>query len=199
MLTEHHRSVSGAEISHLTRHVYAERFFSPEECDQIAYLNLSVQQAEVNEHLEDAPRRGLLNLRHRNALNKAIPRRPEYEWIYARLIHRIQFVNDYYYRLAVTRLTDPQILEYQHTGFYGTHVDLGVGEISHRKLTMIAFLTPPDEYEGGELMLKPAQYTVPQPQGALVIFPAWIPHEVKPVTAGIRRSLVTWVIGPCVR
>jgi PKHD-type hydroxylase len=64
---------------------------------------------------------------------------------------------------------------------------------------MIAFLTPPDEYEGGELMLKPAQYTVPQPQGALVIFPAWIPHEVKPVTAGIRRSLVTWVIGPCVR
>lgn len=199
MLSETHISAPPDQVSYLTRHVLYENFFSPEECDQIAYLNLLVLQAEVNEHLDEFSKTGQLNLRHRNALNKAIPRQPRYEWIYGRLIHRLNFVNAHYYHLALMRMTEPQILEYQHTGFYGTHVDLGMGEISNRKLTLVAFLTPPQEYSGGDLILKPAQYVVPQQQGSLVIFPSWIPHEVKPVTAGIRRSLVSWVIGPCVR
>lgn len=183
--------------SYLHRHLIYEKFFSPEECEQISYLDLSVLQAEVSYHMPEKANPSQINLKHRNALNKAIPRLPRYEWIYGRLINTIKAVNAQYFHFELTGLSDPQILEYQNTGFYGTHVDVGIGELSLRKLTMVVFLTPPEEYKGGELILKPYGGIVPAQQGTLVIFPSYLPHEVCPVTQGIRRTLVTWILGPC--
>jgi len=30
----------------------------------------------------------------------------------------------------------------------------------------------------------------------VLIFPSWLQHRVRPVTRGIRHSLVSWVEGP---
>ena len=131
----------------LSQEFVFENFFSVEECEQITYLDLTVYQAEVNYH---NPEKSLsqLNLKHRNALNKAIPRRPEFEWIYGRLIHKLHQVNRDYYHFDLRSMSDLQLLEYQNTGFYGTHVDIGTGAISNRKLTMVTFLSSPEDYEG---------------------------------------------------
>lgn len=183
--------------SYLHRHLLYENFFNPEECDQISYLDLNVLQAEVSYQLPEKANPTQLNLKHRNALNKAIPRLARHEWIYGRLINTVKEANERYFHFELTSLSDPQILEYQNTGFYGTHVDVGTGQISLRKLTMVAFLTPPEEYQGGELILKPYGGPLPAKQGSLVIFPSYLPHEVRPVRQGIRRTLVTWILGPC--
>jgi PKHD-type hydroxylase len=185
--------------AYLTRHLVFENFFNAEECEQIAFADLTVYQAEISYHLPEEASLIQLNLRHRNALNKALPRLPKYEWIYARLIHKIHELNQKYYHFKLSSLSEPQILEYQNTGFYGTHVDIGTDALSTRKLTLVVFLSPASAYTGGDLVIKPAGVNIPNQQGNLVVLPAYMPHEVQAVTQGVRRTLVTWVLGECFR
>ena len=35
-----------------------------------------------------------------------------------------------------------------------------------------------------------------QDSGDVIIFPSFLTHGVEPVTSGIRRSIVTWLVGP---
>lgn len=54
-------------------------------------------------------------------------------------------------------------------------------------------------YEGGEFWVnpsRPVQVTDFKDAGDLIVFPSLLWHEVKPVTAGVRHSLVTWWNGP---
>ncbi len=73
-----------------------------------------------------------------------------------------------------------------------------------RKLSMSVQLSDCSEYEGGELEFQPRDipdpnYTVPctesQTKGSIIIFPSYVWHRVKPVTKGIRYSLVVWSLG----
>lgn len=80
---------------------------------------------------------------------------------------------------------------------YDGHVDTQVvapGVV--RKLTALAFLN--DEYEGGRFYFmhnaKHKQYIETKP-GTVVVFPCHVMHGVEPVTAGVRKSLVTWLVG----
>ena len=38
--------------------------------------------------------------------------------------------------------------------------------------------------------------TAPKERGTVIAFPSYQLHRVTPVTAGIRKSLVAWVLGP---
>jgi PKHD-type hydroxylase len=42
---------------------------------------------------------------------------------------------------------------------------------------------------------KNKQYIETKP-GSVVVFPCHIMHGVEPVTAGERKSIVTWLVGP---
>ena len=75
-----------------------------------------------------------------------------------------------------------------------------------RKLSVTVSLTDPKEYKGGELEFdlrnedpekKPNIHTCNQilPKGSLVVFPSFVWHRVKPVTKGVRHSLVIWNLG----
>jgi PKHD-type hydroxylase len=75
-----------------------------------------------------------------------------------------------------------------------------------RKLSVTCSLTDPKDYKGGELEFdlrnndpdKPNNIiTCNQisPRGSIVVFPSHVWHRVKPVTEGIRYSLVIWNIG----
>ena len=35
----------------------------------------------------------------------------------------------------------------------------------------------------------------PNPKGSIIVFPSYVLHQVKPVTAGLRYSLVVWTLG----
>jgi PKHD-type hydroxylase len=78
-----------------------------------------------------------------------------------------------------------------------------------RKLSMTCQLTDGSEYEGGELEfdfrnydphmreeakhLKQAKEILPK--GSIIVFPSFVWHRVKPVTKGVRYSLVMWNLG----
>lgn len=54
-------------------------------------------------------------------------------------------------------------------------------------------------YEGGEFDVNPSQpFHVKEfkDAGDLIVFPSTLWHQVRPVTAGVRHSLVTWWNGP---
>jgi len=78
-----------------------------------------------------------------------------------------------------------------------------------RKLSMTCQLTDGSEYAGGELEFDFRQYDPPQrdeakhlrkateilPKGSIIVFPSFVWHRVKPVTKGVRYSLVVWHLG----
>ena len=78
-----------------------------------------------------------------------------------------------------------------------------------RKLSMTCQLTDGSEYEGGELEFDFRNYDPHTrdeifhvrkaieilPKGSIVVFPSFVWHRVKPVTAGTRYSLVVWHLG----
>ena len=98
---------------------------------------------------------------------------------------------------------------YSDGGHYDWHVDKEEeipninGHYLMRKLSMTIWLNDPYEYEGGELDIEckgpniDLRYeTLKLSKGSIVIFPSDKWHRVRPVTSGVRKSLVTWFRGP---
>jgi len=84
-------------------------------------------------------------------------------------------------------------------GHYGAHVDnalMGKGDKRIRTdLSFTLWLTPPEGYDGGELVIHTAGMTqeVKGEAGHLVLYPSGALHEVKPVTRGTRIVCVGWI------
>jgi len=78
-----------------------------------------------------------------------------------------------------------------------------------RKLSMTCQLTDGSEYKGGELEFDFRNYDPHMrdeskhriqckeilPKGSIIVFPSFVWHRVKPVTQGVRYSLVVWHLG----
>ena len=79
---------------------------------------------------------------------------------------------------------------------YDWHKDTGPGH-HHRKLSFVILLT--DGFEGGELEVSNYNGNVLKNTGSAVLFPSINYHRVKPVTSGVRKSLVFWIAGPKLR
>ncbi len=100
---------------------------------------------------------------------------------------------------------DIQFTEYRaaNNGHYDWHQDVWLESPRpyDRKLSVVVQLSPPEDYTGGEFAffgLQNPEATF-APRGSLLIFPSYLQHCVHPVKQGTRRSLVTWVEGPCWR
>ena len=72
-----------------------------------------------------------------------------------------------------------------------------------RKISISIWLNDPDEYEGGELDIEVGgprddlrYHTFKLPKGSIIVFPSHSWHRVRPVTSGVRKSLVVWFSGP---
>jgi predicted 2-oxoglutarate/Fe(II)-dependent dioxygenase YbiX len=80
---------------------------------------------------------------------------------------------------------------------YVTHIDLQPGTQA-LKLSCIVQLSGPNDYDGGalEFLVEPNVWVAPRERGTVVVFPAWMPHTVHPITRGRRRSLVVAMYGP---
>jgi PKHD-type hydroxylase len=62
-------------------------------------------------------------------------------------------------------------------------------------LSATLFLSRPDEYDGGELVVDDTYgaHSVKLPAGDLILYPATSLHRVQPVTRGIRLASIFWV------
>ena len=105
-----------------------------------------------------------------------------------------------------------QLSHYSEGNFYDWHVDTLAkpiinNDVSYnRKVSATFFLNDPEEYEGGEFDLEVRGPnaeerfdTIKLPKGSIVIFPSDRWHRVRPVTSGVRKSLVLWFQGPSFR
>ena len=130
------------------------------------------------------------------------------EWLFNKIINKIIDVNDKNFDLQLKFVEDLQFSEYteEKRGFYSKHRDCGLKKsldnyVDIRKLSFTIQLTDMNEYEGGELIfyLDDGEKKAPKSKGTIIFFESDILHEVKPVTKGVRHSLVSWVQGPNLR
>jgi predicted 2-oxoglutarate/Fe(II)-dependent dioxygenase YbiX len=101
-----------------------------------------------------------------------------------------------FFDIALSAAEGPGFLRYTCGGFYRMHLDV-VPECDDefaRRISVVVFLTTAgEECEGGTLRLyTPDPVDVVPRAGTLVAFPSDTPHEVLPVTAGVRDAIVDW-------
>jgi PKHD-type hydroxylase len=68
-----------------------------------------------------------------------------------------------------------------------------------RKLSAVVQLVDGDDYEGGGteiLDVDGTLYTVPRERGTIVFFDSRLKHRACTVKKGMRKSLITWAVGP---
>ncbi|HEY4369225.1 MAG TPA: Fe2+-dependent dioxygenase [Steroidobacteraceae bacterium] len=100
-----------------------------------------------------------------------------------------------------SRIFPPLFNRYQSGHSFGLHVDNAVRQIRgtpHRirtDLSATLFLSAPDEYEGGELMVEDTYgpQSIKLPAGHMVLYPASSLHKVQPITAGARVAAFFWI------
>ena len=80
-------------------------------------------------------------------------------------------------------------------GAYGAHVDDAVMGGRRADLSFTIFLSDPDAYEGGELVLhgSDGETRVKPPAGDAIVYPTGAVHEVAPITKNERLAVVGWV------
>ena len=89
---------------------------------------------------------------------------------------------------------------YQGGGLYGNHVDNALqrdrfsGLQVRTDVSTTVFLSEPEEYEGGELIVEDTygEHEVKLAAGDAIVYPATSLHRVEPVTAGARIAAFLW-------
>lgn len=99
------------------------------------------------------------------------------------------------------RIFPPLFNRYEGGQAFGTHVDNAVRRIpgtAHRirtDLSATLFLSAPEDYDGGELVVEDTYGTrsVKLPAGDMVLYPSTSLHLVEPVTRGARVASFFWM------
>lgn len=165
--------------------------------------------AAIHQHAETLPTHKAKIMsgdveRIRKSKVKWVNPEPAINWLYKKAVDAILDVNGTNFNLNLTGLQTFQYTEYhaEENGFYGAHKDshiLGQGDnIFDRKLSFTIQLSDPSEYDGGLVAFLNNGGTdiAPTGLGHATFFMSDELHEARPVTSGIRRSLVGWVAGP---
>lgn len=99
------------------------------------------------------------------------------------------------------RVLPPMFNRYDTGMTFGTHVDNairtvpGTGGMRMRAdVSSTIFLSDPDEYDGGELVVQDSygSHSVKLPAGHMVVYPASSLHRVMPITRGSRWASFFW-------
>lgn len=96
-------------------------------------------------------------------------------------------------------VASPLYARYRPGMAYGPHLDdpiMGADGVKYRSdVAVTVFLSAPEEYDGGELVIRTpyGEQAVKSPAGDAVMYPADSIHRVAPVTRGERLVAVTWV------
>jgi PKHD-type hydroxylase len=98
------------------------------------------------------------------------------------------------------RVLPPLFNRYEGGGEYGMHIDgavmrqTGSDQPLRSDVSSTLFLSDPDEYDGGELIVADTygEHEVKLPAGDLVVYAASSLHQVTPVTRGTRFASFFW-------
>ncbi len=84
---------------------------------------------------------------------------------------------------------------------FGTHIDNAIRQLKgtafriRTDLSATLFLSEPDDYDGGELVVEDTYgtHSVKLPAGDMILYPASSLHHVTPVTRGARVASFFWI------
>ena len=99
------------------------------------------------------------------------------------------------------RIFPPCFNRYTVGETYGFHVDAaimripGTPDVLRSDLSATLFLSEPEDYDGGELVIQTefGEQAHKLPAGSLVLYPSSSLHRVTPVTRGLRVAAITWL------
>ena len=99
------------------------------------------------------------------------------------------------------KIFPPCFNRYSESEEYGYHVDAAImrlpnsNDVLRSDVSMTLFLSEPDEYEGGELIIQTefGEQQVKLPAGYVVVYPSSSLHKVTAVTKGQRIAVITWM------
>ena len=164
-----------------------------------------------------------LNKDKRNSQNAWIPTT---HWIGGFIWHYVQRANreNFLYYIRNIDGENIQFTRYGEGEFYSWHNDAGLAthykpisvgnrgngsDIAQdfinekceliRKLSVVVQLSNPEDYEGGNLQIMDESgksYIAPRKRGTVIVFDSRSQHRVLKVTKGVRKSLVSWCVGP---
>jgi PKHD-type hydroxylase len=77
---------------------------------------------------------------------------------------------------------------------YGTHVDDAIMGGVRTDISFTLFLSDPDSYDGGELVMESTggEQSYKLDAGSMIMYPSGALHRVEPVTRGARVAAVGW-------
>jgi PKHD-type hydroxylase len=97
------------------------------------------------------------------------------------------------------RILPPRFNRYEGGNHYGFHVDGAVmalpgGGQLRSDVSCTLFLSEPEDYDGGELVVSDlyGEHEVKLPAGDAIVYPSSSLHEVRPVTRGARLAAFFW-------
>ena len=99
------------------------------------------------------------------------------------------------------RVFPPLFNRYEPGMTFGAHVDNAIRQVAgsplrvRTDLSATLFLSAPEEYDGGDLVVDDTYgaHSVKLPAGDLILYPATSLHRVQPVTRGVRLASIFWV------
>lgn len=173
-----------------TTNCYFPDFFSKEECKKIISAKTKGIRAQV-----EGDGKGREAPEVRGTTIYQLEPTENNRWIFNKLEDVILQANFDLWGFELAGFCEGlQLSEYHENDHYNWHMDIGSHILSQRKLSVVAQLSDPKDYEGGELEFF-TQGDAPKDQGMLILFPSYVYHRVRAVTKGTRYSLVAWLSG----
>ncbi|MBY4896097.1 Fe2+-dependent dioxygenase [Cupriavidus sp. AU9028] len=126
---------------------------------------------------------------------------PEAEQLGDLILHALGRNPTYNTAALPFRVLPPMFNRYDTGMTFGTHVDNairtvpGTGGMRMRAdVSSTIFLSDPDEYDGGELVVQDSygSHSIKLPAGHMVVYPASSLHRVMPITRGSRWASFFW-------
>lgn len=118
------------------------------------------------------------------------------------MIHKALWRNPLFIAGALPdKIYPPLFNKYEGGGHFANHIDNAIREIRgagvriRTDVSATLFLSDPDEYEGGELIIQDtySSQSVKLPMGHMVVYPGTSLHRVAPVTKGARIASFFWI------
>lgn len=195
------KTILPPEMPHFEPYYRYERVFSPPECEALIHAaeHSGFAPGSIGIGIGQTP---LIDPSYRQALTARVFD-TQCPWAFERVRERVEWANQAYQFDLHGLFEDLGVMRYEAPhddvpgGHYRWHQDFGGGIYSRRKVSVVALLSEPADFDGGDLVLftdgeRKADLKL---RGDLVLFPSWVPHCVTPVTRGLRHSLVAWCAG----
>lgn len=163
--------------------------------DEVVALRRIATRGEFVDGGQSSPGLGAAGIKRNEQLSSRSPLYREMAELVLRAFDRSETLRT----AALPKIIQPPILSRYGVGMgYGTHIDNPVRRIPvpmRLDLSITLFLSEPDSYDGGELVIETpyGEKQIKLPAGDAVLYPTTMLHRVADIGRGERLAVVTWI------